>query len=208
MRPTLAIGPLTNLQDARSSAAVGFDFLIFSLERGNLRMLGGNLIWNIASWVSGPGLVIEIDQQSLPELDNMGEAVTLHALSFPYEDWKARVAGSGVQAEELPVKEIWLRCAGELPESEAAELIRLGQAEGLQTRFVMDMQGDSEIPASLASLVLAHYPSLEAAQAGMMDASLSLAGCVLGPEAEEEFGQLNYEAIDDWLEAVVGDGEE
>ena len=68
MHPILKINQLTNLQDARSSAAVGFDLISFSLERGNPKKLSAAMVWNIVNWLSGPEIVLDLNVASLEEL--------------------------------------------------------------------------------------------------------------------------------------------
>ncbi len=208
MKPFLAIGPLTNLQDARSSAAVGFDHLVFSLERGSTRMIGANLVWNIASWISGPEIIIETSRASLEELTTAGGADGITALSFRVDDWTAWVAEVGVPAEQLPVKHIWLRMGSDFQAEDALELLRMNHAQGLESRFVVDCKVPSGIPADLAPYVFLHYPSLGESLRHIKSGKISPLGYFLGAEAEEEFGQLDYEAIDDWLEVVVGEDDD
>ena len=86
-KPSLKIGPLTNLQDARSSAAVGFDLVTFSLERGSNKKLSGSMIWSIIQWLSGPEIVLEINRFSLEELKEIEGVFTYEYLSLPLEEW-------------------------------------------------------------------------------------------------------------------------
>lgn len=202
MRPILAIGPLTNLQDARSSAAVGFDVISFSLERGSLRMLGSNLIWNIASWLSGPAIDLELNRHSLDELTDMGESVSIGALSFSVSDWKAWML-EGIQLKDiLPISNIRLRMTEELMDSEIDEIRSQADDQGINLSFVVTPTLDLSVFEKHKAYIFLHFPTLAAATEFITTSDWQPMGIFLGEEAEEEFGVLDYEAIDNWLEVV------
>lgn len=202
MRPTLAIGPLTNLQDARSSAAVGFDMICFSLERGSLRMLGSNLIWNIASWLSGPSIVLELNRHSLDELKDMGESVAIGALSFPVADWQAWMTEGVNLSDLLPVSSVNLRIAEALDENEIHTMLNQAKEREIELSFIVSVGDDSSSLEKYKEYLFLHFEDLSHAAAFVRDSSWQPAGIFLGEEAEEEFGVLDYEAIDNWLEVV------
>lgn len=202
MRPILAIGPLTNLQDARSSAAVGFDMITFSLERGSLRMLGSNLIWNIASWLSGPSIVLELNRHSLDELSTMGDSVSIGALSFPIDDWRHWIAEGTDLTALLPVNTIWLRADEGISPAETQELQQQATSAGIDLTIVVTMTDSGAGAEALGSRIMLHFPDLSHATAFVKSSTWLPQGIFLGEEAEEEFGLLDYEAIDEWLEVV------
>ena len=53
-----------------------------------------------------------------------------------------------------------------------------------------------------AERVLLHFNHLEASKSFAQTSSWTPKGIWLGSEAEEEFGQLDYEAIDEWIEVI------
>ena len=106
MKPQLKIGPLTQLQDARSSAAVGFDWLSFSLERGNPKKLSPSLIWNIIQWVSGPEIMIELDAASYMEWEEVQTLFPAKAACVP---WSER------ENEWKGIKELCFLCGSQIP---------------------------------------------------------------------------------------------
>ncbi len=202
MRPILVIGPLTNLQDARSSAAVGFDVISFSLERGSLRMLGSNLIWNIASWLSGPAIDLQLNRHSLDELTDMGESVSIGALSFPESDWQEWMQ-EGVQLKEiLPVSNIRLRMNEALDDNKIDTIRSQADEQGVNLSFVVTPTHDLSVFEKHKAYIFLHFPTLEAATDFVTTSDWLPMGISLGEEAEEEFGVLDYEAIDNWLEVV------
>lgn len=202
MRPTLAIGPLTNLQDARSSAAVGFDMISFSLERGSLRMLGSNLIWNIVTWLSGPSIILELNRHSLDELNTMGESVSIGVLSFPVEDWLFWIQEGVDIKETLPVSTVWLRRADNLQEEDKEEILQQAEEQGIDLSFVLIVNDTTTLSENHQEKTFLHFQDLVMATEFVTQSHWQPAGILLGEEAEEEFGVLNYEAIDEWLEVV------
>lgn len=202
MRPTLAIGPLTNLQDARSSAAVGFDMISFSLERGSLRMLGSNLIWNIVSWLSGPSIILELNRHSLDELKDMGESVSIEALSFPIEDWQTWENEGENPIESLPVSHLFLRIAEGFQHDGIQTVMNQAEQRGVSLSFVVYANEDLASWKQHKDSLFLRFPTLTQATAFVQDSDWQPAGILLGEEAEEEFGVLDYEAIDNWLEVV------
>lgn len=202
MPPFLAIGPLTNLQDARSCAAVGFDFLVFSLARGSHRMIPASSIWSIANWLSGPGLVLELNGASLPELDSFQGNIAV--VVMPAGDWNQLSQEERLQLSgRIEGKEIWLSCQepGELDQLEVA--VSLAEQQQLEARVLL---GEDLLRPGMEeafSLIL-HFSTPEAALEFMETSAWQPSGVWLGPEMEETFGQLDYERIDAWLEAWNG----
>lgn len=89
MRPKFKISNLTQLQDARYCAAVGFDFVSFSLERGSFQKLPVSGVWNMVQWLDGPSVILEINTASVAELDEL--SFGFRYLTFPYEEWSLRL---------------------------------------------------------------------------------------------------------------------
>lgn len=195
MRPKLKISNLTNLQDARSSAAVGFDFISFSLERGNPRKLPSSSIWSIINWLSGPEILIELNLASLEELTDVQETFVVQHITFPASEWDIRLA------QELP-RQITLRADQSHSPSQLETWIEEAEAAGIQLKIELSLSQTEEAEAYLALFphLLLHFPSLDQTQSMAVTATQLPYGFVLREEAEEEMGQLDYERIDDFIE--------
>ena len=87
VHPKLKINNLTNLQDARSSSAVGFDLISFSLERGETKKLSASLIWNMVNWLSGPEIILEMNVASLEELPQVENMFKHRYITIPFSEW-------------------------------------------------------------------------------------------------------------------------
>lgn len=193
MRPLLAVGPLTNLQDARSCAAVGVDYLVFSLERGSMRMLASNLIWSMVSWIAGPQVVLELSVDSMQELDSLGGSVEIGAISLPWQDWTNQT---------LPGREVWLRATENDSVSAITSVLEKGNQDGNEIRIIVSCEAAPAVWEEWASHLWLHFGSLEQAQAFIRESSWMPTGILLGAEAEESFGMLDYEAMDELIEML------
>jgi hypothetical protein len=193
MRPKFKISNLTNLQDARYSAAVGFDLLSFSLARGSARKLPTNLVWNIANWLEGPEIILELNRESLPELEEV--TFDYRYLSFPIEDWEPGllegspavilVADQGCEPEHLQKV---------IDEHEGEVKIELFLGEGADA---------SSYQAFFPQLLL-HFLDLDSLESFLRDSKELPWGISLGEEAEEEPQLLDYERIDEIM-AIFSD---
>ncbi len=198
MKPSLKIGPLINLQDARYSAAAGFDMVSFSLERGSDRKLSVSLIWNMVQWLSGPEIALEMNLASLEELTEANNTFSYHWITLPAEEWDERIwqhtdAGIVLRAD-----------AGSDPQHLAGILLQAKHA-GREMRFELspDSAGHFLPHDPFASHCYLHFPSLDVLDRfADQTRFVSSAGISLGPEAEEEPGVLHYERIDALLERM------
>lgn len=190
MRPLLFVGELTSLQDARSSAAVGFDWVGFSLERGSPRKLSVELIWNMVQWLSGPKVVISLNRASLEELDVAQQRFEVDVISLPLADWGPDLLAYG--------KELILRTsATELLSTDLSDIPMSGELS-------LEVHVDSSDILSQLTPWLAHsfiHPaSLDLLADWLQSDTPPPKGYALGQEAEEEMGVLDYPRIDDVLE--------
>lgn len=195
MRPVTKIGPLTQLQDARSCAAVGFDLISFSLARGEDRKLPVSMVWSIVNWLSGPGIVLEINRESFEELEEAAKAFSWRYVSLPASDWSPDLA------ERFPA--LLLR-AGEASPAWVAAQVGAAQAQGCELKVEVQLAdaGPLGAYAEVWDHLLLHLPSLEAGEGLLRQGGPLPWGLSLGPEAEEYPGQLDYERIDRWVEAL------
>ena len=195
MKPLLTIGPLTHLQDARSSAAVGFDIISFSLERGSVKKLPASSIWSIVNWLSGPEILIQLNLDSLEELAQVQQTFPVGMVSLPAADWDIRLAS------ELPPKVILKADASHsiglltqwLEEADDANL-------ELFIELHLEREGEADLYSSILSKSLLHFPDLDMTQSFAASSAMQPYGFAIGEEAEEEPNQLDYERIDDFLE--------
>ena len=195
-RPLLKIGPLTNLQDARSSAAVGFNLISFSLERGNMKKLPASLIWNITQWLNGPEIVLDLNRMSLPELDELEKSVSWSWLSFPYEDWTPELL-------KLQGKLIIKANDSHSPASLKALLETANRStRRLWIELSLKPQQLETYTAILGDSFV-HFPEIDQMQQFIGKNSYNPFGFCLGEEAEEEAGLLDYERIDELMEVYT-----
>ncbi|MEL6135329.1 MAG: hypothetical protein AAFR59_18380 [Bacteroidota bacterium] len=195
MRPLLKISHLTNLQDARSSAAVGFDLIGFDLVRGSHRKLATPMVWNIVKWLSGPRIVVELSRDSLPELAEVQKSVEVSFATFPLADWGEDLLQVGIP--------IILRVPSQ---TDIDALIELRNYKGVY--FELEMPSVEEMSGTEARMALLsimdksflHFRTMEEGQEFIVHSDHVPYGFALGEEAEEEPGVLHYEKIDDWLE--------
>ncbi len=195
MRPLLKISHLTTLQDARSSAAVGFDLIGFDLVRGSHRKLAAPMVWNIVKWLSGPRIVVELSRVSLPELSEVQKSVEISFVTLPLEDW-----GEDLLDLDVPVI---LRVPAK---TDLDDLIELRNHKGVYFELEMpsvDEMNGTEARMALLSIMdksFLHFQTMEEGQEFIVHSDHVPYGFALGQEAEEEPGVLHYEKIDDWLE--------
>jgi hypothetical protein len=197
MRPVTKIGPLTQLQDARSCAAVGFDLISFSLARGEDRKLPVSMVWSIVNWLSGPEIVLEVNRESLEELEEAARAFSWRYVSLPAADWSAELAG------RFPALLLTAKAEEARPEWVAAQ-VSAAQALGCELKVELQLETASGLEAYSEVMVhlLLRLPSLEAGEGFLRQAPALPWGLSLGAEAEEYPGQLDYERIDRWVEAL------
>ncbi|MEM6803691.1 MAG: hypothetical protein AAF696_19965 [Bacteroidota bacterium] len=196
MRPKLKIGPLTQLQDARSSAAVGFDILSFSLERGSMKKLAPNTIWNIVNWLQGPEILLELNKDSLEELEEMNKSFQADWVSFPLEDWDSSFLG------KMPGKVLLLVKEGVESESLLA-LQEMGKDAGKEIFFEIELatQAGAQTYQSLLSHCFFHFSESAEAFHFLKEENSAPYGIAQGEEFREDAEYLDYELIDDWMEA-------
>ncbi|MEZ4687671.1 MAG: hypothetical protein R3B47_16895 [Bacteroidia bacterium] len=185
----LKIGPLTNLQDARYSAAVGMNLVSFSLARGDHRKLSAATVWNIAQWLEGPELVLEMNIASLEELDGLG--VDPRYLVLPFEEFEPALFNY------CPA--IMLKTGQEVSPETIQAMVNEAEQSGFELKFEisLDETADPESWEAVAGHVLFHFPGLEKADAFIAKPSVNVFGLAFGEEAEEEPQVLHYEMLDD-----------
>ncbi|MEZ4825761.1 MAG: hypothetical protein R3C61_05620 [Bacteroidia bacterium] len=194
MRPKLRISNLTNLQDARSSAAVGFDLIGFSLERGSTRKLSASLVWNIVNWLSVPGIVLEMNAASLEELESAKKMFSPRYITLPAEEWD--------KSMKSYADAFILRADTSLSPDKMDFLLREAASVSAELKFEISLTNISSAAGyeHLSKHIFFHFPEIDDAEAYLVSGNFQPYGYALGVEAEEEPGQLNYQRIDDFLE--------
>ena len=195
MKPSLKIGPLINLQDARYSAAAGFDVVSFSLERGSDRKLSVSMIWNMVQWLSGPEIALEMNVASLEELSEANDTFSYHWITLPAAEWDERVW------QHTPAGVVLRADAGFDPDHLAGMLLQAKDAgREMRIELFSDAAGNFLPYDDFAGHCFLHFPSLDALGAAIPFLKIAPMGFALGLEAEEEPGVLHYERIDELLE--------
>ncbi len=194
MRPQLKISNLTNLQDARSSAAVGFDLISFNLERGNHKKLSASLIWNMVNWLSGPGIVLEMNTISLDELQEVKQLFEWAAITLPAEEWNPML---------LQYTDSLILRGDQFTDPKAIQdWVAQATAEGKQLKVCLSLP---DLPAAGAYQVVAehvflHFTNLDLLEAFIQANDYTPFGFSVDSEAEEEPGLLDYVRIDELMD--------
>ncbi len=193
MRPKLKISNITNLQDARYSAAVGFDFVSFSLERGSVKKLASNLVWNIINWLEGPEVVLELNAHSLEEVDIVGESFNFRYITMPYEEW------SDLVFQTFP--RIIIRADHQVSADQIAEVVSSASLSDFEVKFELALSDFADVAHYQEVLpdVFIHFSELALAHQ-LIASDYQPYGITLGEEAEED-QLLDYEQIDTFMEA-------
>lgn len=64
---------IRSLQDARYCSAEGFDFLVFRFEKSYDFRMPADMIRDIAGWLSGTGIILQVDSQVTDALATLPE---------------------------------------------------------------------------------------------------------------------------------------
>lgn len=192
VRPLLKINRLTHLQDARSCAAVGFDYISFSLERGDPHKLSAAMVWNIVQWLSGPKVVLDLNRQSLEELEAVRPMFSWEAVSLPAADWDRSLELAGP---------VILRAESNLNQEELAWLKEQAGAAALQFELAVETGAQAQAYAPVVSELWLHFSQTEALEAYVKAGGLPPLGFVFGEELRdpEEPEFLDYTRLDDLL---------
>ena len=193
MHPKLKINNLTNLQDARSSAAVGFDQISFSLERGSMKKLSASLIWNMVNWLSGPEIILEMNVASLDELTQVENMFKYKAITIPADEWNELIFEQ--------VDSVILKTDASTESQEIEEMIA-DLEEEKEMKFEIEVNSLEEAGkfSAVSQHIYLHFVDIATLEAFINSNAYTPFGYALGEEAEEEPGVLHYERIDEFLE--------
>ena len=197
MRPKLKIGPLTQLQDARSSAAVGFDILSFSLERGSMKKMSPAMIWNMVNWIQGPQILLELNAASLEELEEMNKSFQAGYVQLPLAEWDAGLLpqlahGIYLKADKgANISDI---------KSSLAQISAAGK-EGIVEISLDEISEVGEYQDILANTYL-HFSKSETLFEYLKQEGPNPLGFALGEEFREDAEYLDYERIDELIELM------
>lgn len=195
MHPKFKISKLINLQDARYSAAVGFHFVSFSLARGDHKKLPPTLIWNIANWLEGPEVILELNGQSWEELKEV--TFDYRFLALPLEDWEA---GASSQADAF------ILTASTPPAPVVLQnLLEAHSDTDIKFELTFSDITDALAYQPLFPHILLNFTSLDLYFDFFQQKHENMPwGISLQEEAEEEPSYLDYERIDE-LMAIFSD---
>lgn len=196
MQPILKIGPLTQLQDARYSSAVGFDIISFSLVRGDMSKLSPAMVWNIVQWLDGPKICLDIDANSLPELSELEEQFNYNYLSVTYDDLPAIRDWSALKHPLI------IHCDASVPVENIRNVLKEFPKQSL---IELHLNSISQLEAfsGIQDRSLVHMAELETTLSLGADSSLIPGGIALGKEAEEDEGMLDFERIDTLIDNLM-----
>lgn len=193
----IKISNITNLQDARYSAAVGFHYISFSLERGSTKKLAATMIWNMVNWLEGIETVLELNAESLEELDEFKE-VSFRYITLPIEDWSIQLPAT------LPQALILRADAAQYDVAALQAIITEVEASNREVKIELSVDDAEQLAAyqSLAPYIMAHFPSIEIAQAFAQTNEAAIWAISFREEAEEEPGLFDYEKLDEFVETI------
>ena len=161
----------------------------FSLARGENRKLDAATVWNIANWLEGPELVLDLNAASLEEIEGLG--VDARYLTFPFSEY------SSFLFNYTPAI-ILLTDSQTSAEAIATVAEEAGVAgHELKVEVFLQKAKDAEQYRSVGEHVLLHFPDLASADAFIANPPFEVFGISFGEEAEEEPQVLHYEVLDD-----------
>jgi len=197
----LKISNITNLQDARYCAAMGFDLLSFNLERGNPRKLEGPMIWNLASWLEGVRYVVETNAESIEEVQKMGESIDLAFISLPLESWTPKLT------EKYP--SIILRAGIDHHPVKLVDTINKARSQHQEIKLELLLSTLEEVDAysDLAPHAFFNLPGIQEVVQLVETPEFNPYGFSFRAEVEEGVGMLNYDLLDSFL-TRIGRGNE
>ncbi len=190
-KPLLKIGPISVLQDARYSAAVGFDIITYCLARGDMRKVSAATAWNLVQWLSGPVSALELNAESWEEIAEATALFPVKWIEFPWED---RRTAWGTDANALAV-------AATLPD---AESLAAWFGENERHYLQLTVQHDTPVEAfsNWLNRVFFRFDSPETATHWLSANKPLPLGIAFSTEWEESPGEMDYPALDDVLELL------
>ena len=190
----LKISNITNLQDARYSAAVGFDMISFCMERGNQRKLSPNLIWSMAEWLEGPEIALEVNAFSMEELEAIGTSLQYQWVICPAEEWEAS------SWDKVPGLVARIDVGTAISTIEQLKEDAIHSQKPLQFECVLNSQEEFSAFEAILPISWVNLPRLELAQELYAKADFPALGLSIREEGEESIGMLNYEGLDELTE--------
>ena len=192
-RPQLKISNVTNLQDARYSAAVGFNYVSFSLERGHPHKLSPSMIWNMVQWLEGPEIILEIDAGNWEEVQQVGTAPENFWVSFPAAHW------TGIAP--ISLKGIILRSEHQLEIPQIQEWVAQSEIP-LKVEMLISHPDQLAVFSSVYPYIFVNFPELEITKNFIRSSEHAIFGLSFQSEAEEKPGLLDYDELDACLELM------
>jgi len=163
---------IRNLQDARYCSAEGFDFLVFRFEQGYDFRMPAEMIRDIAGWLSGTGIILQV---------GIDFAETLHQL--PADFTIAGVQSERPEALAHPGFEGFIKIYSGMPLPAADYQYQVAASE-----YTADMQ---QLPIWV---LIEHKDEMPA---GMYPYGISL-----GTGFQDADGELDYDRVSEVLDLI------
>lgn len=192
----IKISNITNLQDARYCAAMGFQLISFSLLPQNGQSMSAQQIREIAAWLSGPQYVLACDAASVAELQAIHGTFPYHYIEIPQEDWQ--------KISFLPAVPFILRVKEKGELSELAVLIEEVQKHHEAAKIEIEIESAADFLRyeSLFPHIFIHTPSLKMLSELRETHQKMPFGFSIREEGLELSGNLDYEALDKLCEQI------
>lgn len=192
----IKIANITNLQDARYCAAMGFQLINFSLLPQEAQSLTAQQIREIAAWLSGPQYVLSCDAASVAELQAIHGTFPYHYIEIPVEDWQ--------KFSFLPTIPFILKVKAKQEVSALAILIEEVQKHHKASKIEIEVESADDFLnyESLFPNIFIHTPSLQMLSELIETHQKMPFGFSIREEGVELSGNLDYEALDKLCEQI------
>lgn len=196
-KPVLKISRLTQLQDARYCAGMGFDVVSFSLERGDMRKLSVSLVWNIVQWVSVPNIALETNAESAEELFDAEKSFAFSYACFPIAEWES----AQKTLAQFSEKQLLLRAEADTPAAQLATILATESDSKPLFEIHISSLDQLNAYANVLSQCFVHCADISIAKAIFAGESpLQPYGISLGEEVFTSDGALDYDAVEAIIE--------
>ncbi len=192
----IKISNITNLQDARYCAAMGFQLINFSLLSEDTQRLSAQQIREIAAWLSGPQYVLACNEASVADLQAIHGTFPYHYIEIPAEDWQ--------KFSFLPAIPFILKVKGKWEVAALATLIEEVKKHHNASKIEIEMDTTHDFSSyeSLFPNIFIHTPSLQILSELVETYQNMPFGFSIREEGGELSGDLDYEALDKMCEQI------
>ncbi|MDX2062159.1 MAG: hypothetical protein SFY70_03790, partial [Bacteroidia bacterium] len=195
----LKLHHLTNLHDARASAAWGAHYLGFALERGHLYKLSESAVEAFFEWLSGSFLVMQLGED-LAQAAPLTPWLRQHRLWLEFDGPTAAEAFARGTLE-LPVP-YGLTCPLGVASSLPTELVAQAQYLDVLPGPALDTAALTQLRASLPQGLPLLLRTDALAATDLPAAAAHADGLSLGAHQPDAFGQLDYDRVEALLDVL------